>query len=75
MIVISIAILNHMMISNCKNDFSNYTNGYERKNMIDDDFVTYFDFVIDFGIGIDFWNYFLILIEIANGLKNIFRIL
>ena len=75
MIVISIAILNHKMISNCMNDFSNYTNGYERKNMIDDDFVTYFDFVIDFGIGIDFWNYFLILIEIANGLKNIFRIL
>ena len=58
------------MISNCKNDFSNYTNGYERKNMIDDDdFATYFDFVIDFGIGIDFWNYFLILIEIANDLK------
>ena len=41
------------MISNCMNDFSNYTNGYERKNMIgDDDFATYFDFVIDFGIGI-----------------------
>ena len=56
------------MISNCMNDFSNYTNGYERKNMIDDDdFATYFDFVIDFGIGIDFWNYFAILIEIANG--------
>ena len=52
------------------NDFSNYTNGYERKNMIDDDdFATYFDFVIDFGIGIDFWNYFAILIEIANGWK------
>ena len=58
------------------NDFSNYTNGYERRNMIDDvDFLTYFvidfgiDYGIDYGIVIDFSNYFLILIEIVNGFK------